>query len=99
MRGVVPQSLCPARAEDDVVLMFRPTAVFKDAAVSVLIDGEEVARKKHRILTPGEMVHMTLSKALLERLAEALACAGGSGAASGSGPCACTRVLTVEVVP
>ncbi len=42
--------------------MFRPTAVFKDAAVSVKIDGEEVLRKKYRILTPGEMVEMTVKK-------------------------------------
>ena len=62
VRGVVPQSLCAERLEDEVSLMFRPKAVFRDASVSVKVDGNEVARKKHRILTPGEMVRLTLRK-------------------------------------
>jgi len=65
VRGVVPQSICMDRVVDDVTLMFRPTSVFRDASVVVRIDGHEVVRKKHRILTPGEMVTMTLTKAQL----------------------------------
>ena len=71
VRGVVPQSLCVTRLEGDVALMFRPTAVFRDASVSVRIDGEEIARKKHRILTPGEMVSLTLPRTLLARFTHA----------------------------
>ena len=65
VRGAVPQTLCAERLDGDVSLMFRPTAVFRDASVSVKIDGCEVARKKHRILTPGEMVRVPLRKELL----------------------------------
>jgi hypothetical protein len=36
--------------------MFRPTVVFRDASVIVRVGGEEILRKKQRILTPGEMV-------------------------------------------
>jgi len=72
VRGLVPQAICVRRVADDVSLMFRPTAVFRDAAVVVRIDGEEVARKKHRILTPGEMVRLVLEKALFARF-------GGAG--------------------
>lgn len=65
VRGVVPQSICIDRVVDDINLMFRSTAVFKNASVVVRIDGEEVMRKKYRILTPGEMVSLTLTKAQL----------------------------------
>jgi len=70
VRGAVPQAICVAHVTSDVSLMFRPTAVFKDAAVVVRIDGEEVLRKKCRILTPGEMVSLTLTKALLAQHAQ-----------------------------
>ncbi len=63
VRGVVPQAICMERVVDDLILMFRPTSVFRDASVVVRIDGNEVMRKKHRILTPGEMVALTLRKA------------------------------------
>ncbi len=65
VRGVVPQSICIDRVMDDVTLMFRSTSVFRNASVVVRIDGEEVVRKKYRILTPGEMVTLTLTKAQL----------------------------------
>jgi len=71
VRGVVPQSLCPGRLENGVTLMFRPTAVFRDAAVVVRIDGEEVFRRKHRILTPGEMADVSLPQEVFKRFAEA----------------------------
>ncbi len=70
VRGLVPQSICFARMQDEVPLMFRPAAVSRDAAVVVRVDGEEVARKRHRILTPGEMVRLTLRKAQLARCAQ-----------------------------
>ena len=52
---------------DGVPLMFRPSAVFKDAAAVVRIDGEEVLRKRSRIMTPGEMVRLVVPKDTLER--------------------------------
>lgn len=70
VRGAVPQAICVAHVASDVSLMFRPTAVFKDAAVVVRVDGEEILRKKCRILTPGEMVSLTLTKALLAQHAQ-----------------------------
>jgi len=71
VRGLVPQAVHVANLAEDLPLMFRPSAVFRDAATVVRIDGAEVARKRHRILTPGEMVRLSLSKALLERHAAA----------------------------
>jgi sarcosine oxidase subunit alpha len=71
VRGVVPQRIAVARVSEPVALMFRPTAVFRDAAVVVRADGEEVLRKRHRILTPGEMVAVTVPKDVLARCASA----------------------------
>lgn len=65
VRGIVPQSICIEHMMDDVPLMFRPTSVFRDASVVVRVDGVEVARKRHRILTPGEMVSIILKKGQL----------------------------------
>ena len=71
VRGLVPQTVCAVRVADALPLMFRPAAVFKDAAAVVRIDGEEVLRKRFRILTPGEMVRLVVPKEVLERHAGA----------------------------
>lgn len=55
--GVVPQRMSKTLAEP-VQLMFRPRGVYPNAAVAIELDGAEVARRKFRILTPGEMVRM-----------------------------------------
>lgn len=55
--GVVPQRMSKTLAEP-VQLMFRPRGVYQNAAVAIELDGAEVARRKFRILTPGEMVRM-----------------------------------------
>ncbi len=67
VRGVVPQFICSERVGADVVLTFRPTSVSKGASVSVKIDGDEIVRKRFRVLTPGEMVEMVLPQSALAR--------------------------------
>lgn len=71
VRGVVPQSVCAARLTEDLTLMFRPTAVFRDASLVVRLGGEEVLRKRQRILTPGEMVRLDVPKDIVQRGAAA----------------------------
>lgn len=71
VRGLVPQTVCAGRVADVLPLMFRPAAVFKDAAAVVRLDGEEVLRKRFWILTPGEMVRLVVPKEVLERHAGA----------------------------
>ena len=67
VRGVVPQAVHAAKPACDLALTFRPAAVYRDASVVVRIDGAEVSRRKHRILTPGEMVKVSVPKAELLR--------------------------------
>ena len=60
VRGVVPQKI---RTDTDqpVSLMFRPSAVFRNAAAVVTCSGMEISRKKAMIYTPGEMALLTLN--------------------------------------
>jgi sarcosine oxidase subunit alpha len=83
VRGVVPQFVNAAKLTNELTLMFRPGAVFRDASVVVRAGGTEVLRKRHRILTPGEMVRLNVPVA---------AFAGGAARAPGGD-------VTVEVVP
>ena len=64
VRGTVPQKISlPPSA--DVDLMFRPSAVFRNASAVVECDSREILRKKAIIFTPGEMAVLTLKKDLL----------------------------------
>ncbi len=59
VRGLVPRKV----VGDDsapVRFMFRPANVFKNAAVEAVADGKVLASWKRRILTPGEMVSLSL---------------------------------------
>ena len=62
--GVVPQHISRG-AQGEVTMMFRPRGVYKDAAVVVTAGAEKIFSKRHRILTPGEMVSFKLDMALL----------------------------------
>ena len=65
VRGTVPQ-LIRANPKEPVTLMFRPSAVFRNAAAVVCRGDTELARKKAMIFTPGEMATCVLPP---ERLA------------------------------
>lgn len=59
IRGVVPQRL-HKDSREDVRLMFRPAAVYRNAAVVARCGERELARKKAMIYAPGEMAVLTL---------------------------------------
>ena len=59
VRGAVPQRIC-RNCTEDVDLMFRPDAVYRNASVVAESDGRVVSRKKSMIFTPGEMAVLTL---------------------------------------
>jgi hypothetical protein len=46
--------------------MFRPRNVYRSAAVIVDFDGEQVYRKKHMILAPGEIVTLDIKPDVFE---------------------------------
>ncbi len=59
VRGTVPQ-IIRRDASEDIDLMFRPSAVFRNAVAVAESDGRTVARKKAMIFTPGEMAVLKL---------------------------------------
>ncbi len=66
VNAVVPQRL--ARETDEpVTVMFRPRAVYKNAVARIAAGGIELARKKSRVLAPGEMVTMTIPARYIDR--------------------------------
>ena len=69
VRGVVPQRIhLTGQDSQSVELMFRPSAVFKNATVVVRSGDKEIARKKAPIFTPGEMVELTLKPEVVAAL-------------------------------
>ena len=67
VRGTVPQRLRKGSGED-VDLMFRPDAVYRDAACVVRCGERELLRKRAPIFTPGEMAVVRLPASLTAAL-------------------------------
>ena len=67
VRYTVPATVDPERADDRLTVRFRVGDVFKDAYVSVYFDDERVQHKKKRVIAPGEMEQIILTKEQLSR--------------------------------
>ena len=61
VNAIVPQQISDA-PEQDVRIMFRPRAVYKNAKIIAQIGEKALYSKKAKILAPGEMVNFTLSR-------------------------------------
>lgn len=67
VNAIVPQKISAAPAQD-VRMMFRPRAVYKNAKIIASVGDQVLYSKKSRILAPGEMVNFTLSHDTLSSL-------------------------------
>ena len=67
VRGTVPQFIHPDTKED-IVFMFRPAAVYRNAAAVITCGEQVLARKKAMIYTPGEMASLTLKGSVLNTI-------------------------------
>ena len=67
VRGIVPQRLDTAAFDSTVSVMFRPDRVYKKASIAAYSNGEEIARSRKPILTPGEMITFKLTPDMLSR--------------------------------
>jgi NADPH-dependent 2,4-dienoyl-CoA reductase/sulfur reductase-like enzyme len=70
--GAVPQIIHPDRLNHPVNIMFRPKGVYKDAKICIdatdsNASTKEIYSRKNRILTPGEMVNLTLKSESLPK--------------------------------
>ena len=64
--GVVPQYICREGENENIRLMFRPRAVYKDCAICVRDGERELLRQKKPVVRPGEMQTVRLPRKLLD---------------------------------
>jgi len=62
VRYTVPSTVRINELEDDLIIRFRSTGVFKDSYIEVKIDGQQKIRRRKQIITPGEMEQVILKK-------------------------------------
>ena len=62
VRYTVPQLLCPQTMDSKVVIRFRVADVYKDKCICVYYNKNVIRRIKKRVMTPGEMEQITISK-------------------------------------
>lgn len=70
VRYTVPATIRPDRVQDTLTVRFRVGDVYKDAFVGVYFDDTRVQHKKKRVLTPGEMEQIVLTKKQLDEYPE-----------------------------
>lgn len=69
VRYTVPQHLdFPLDSKNEVMLMFRPTDVYKSVTISVYSGSEVIAHAKKRIVRPGEMQTINLKEKEIEKI-------------------------------
>ncbi|WP_316630238.1 FAD-dependent oxidoreductase [uncultured Ruminococcus sp.] len=66
VRYTVPVTVRPDHVEDNLTIRFRVGDVYKDSYVSVYFDETRIRHQKKRILAPGEMEQVILTKKNLE---------------------------------
>ena len=69
VRGAVPQKIHP-EGEGDVRIMFRPDRVYENAEIRVQSGDTLLKNRKARILTPGEMAEIVVSRAAFQGINE-----------------------------
>ena len=67
VRYTVPCTVRIANLEDDLIIRFRSTGVFKDSYIDVQFDGEQKIHRRKQIITPGEMEQVILKREELEQ--------------------------------
>ena len=63
VRYTVPQRISPDTMDDKITLRFRVGDILKNKTLAVYFDAEPVRRVKKRIMAPGEMEELVLTKA------------------------------------
>jgi len=65
-RYTVPCTVDPKRVEGNLTIRYRVGAVMKNRVVRVFLDDEAVLTRKRRIMAPGEMEQVVLTRAVLD---------------------------------
>ena len=70
VRYTVPSSIRPERMEEAVTVRFRVREVYQNCYINVWLDGEQLIHRKRRIMAPGEMEKIMLTKEQLVKAAD-----------------------------
>lgn len=70
VRYICPQTVCAGKGLEEASLYFRVTKPLRRGCITVRSGGEVLLTKKSPKLNPGEMAHVTLDSAMLERLSD-----------------------------
>ena len=62
VRYTVPSTIHPARMSEELTIRFRVDGVYRDCYVSAYFDDEKIIHRKRRIVAPGEMEELKLTK-------------------------------------
>ena len=62
MRYTVPQVIDPVHMDEKVTVRFRVADVYRDRSLVLYYDGREVKRRKKRIMAPGEMEEIVITR-------------------------------------
>ena len=68
VRYTVPQKIDVSHMEDKVTVRFRVGEVFRGKSVALYYDGKLIRKQKKRVMAPGEMEEITLTKASFDGL-------------------------------
>ena len=62
VRYTVPQTIDPVHMDEKVTVRFRVADVYRDRSLVLYYDGAEVKRRKKRIMAPGEMEDIVITR-------------------------------------
>ena len=62
VRYTVPQVIDPVHMDEKVTVRFRVADVYRDRSLVLYYDGREVKRRKKRIMAPGEMEEIVITR-------------------------------------
>ena len=65
VRYTVPCTIDPEKMDETQIVRFRVGNVYKNMAIGVYFDGEQVQHRRRQVMAPGEMEEVKLEKAKL----------------------------------
>ena len=69
-RYTVPVAIDPKFVGDSLTIRFRVGGVMRDRRVKLILDGDEVVKRRRQVMAPGEMEELVLKKSMFEKHGE-----------------------------
>lgn len=70
VRYTIPNFIQADRLEEETIIRFRVNDVVTNCYTSLYINGKRIARKKRRVVAPGEMEELKLTRKAIEEIAD-----------------------------